>query len=136
MPADALADPPDPASLVRQVRAREACIERVESLQLKAGSRWERTPRGIEHRRRELRKQFPEADLSSFRDLQPHTTKIVELAFDRARVGLLDRQVGFNDDLRIWDGKRFTLYNRYDLSSDRNAYLINREPEKWLFQHV
>ncbi len=108
-------------------------MERVESLQLTAEIRWERTPLGIEHRRRELRTQFPEADLSQMRDLRAHTSQIVELAFDRKRIRLRIEDVGDSEDLRIWDGKRFILHNRYDLVPDRSGYLINREPEKWLY---
>jgi thiol-disulfide isomerase/thioredoxin len=133
---EALAEQPYAAALVRQVRDREAWIERVASLQLKAENHWERPPRGIEQRRRELQKQFPGADLSSLRDWQPRGTTIVELGFDRARVRLRVQQVGFEDDLRIWDGKRFILHNSYDRSPDRNGYLINREPDKWLYPHV
>jgi thiol-disulfide isomerase/thioredoxin len=131
-----VAEPPDPAALVRQVRDREAWIERVESLQLKAEMHWARTPRGIVHRRQAIQAQFPGADLSKDPDLQPRGTTIVELAFDKARIRLRDRQVSFVDDLRIWDGKRFVLYDRYDQAPDRNGYLINREPEKWLYWHV
>ncbi len=133
MTAGAFADRPDPATLVRDVRQRESWIERVESLQLKAEIRWERTPRGVEHRRRKLRKQFPDADLAKFRDLYFHTSQIVELAFDKARIRRRIEDVGDSEDLRIWDGKRFILHNRYDLLPDRSGYLINREPEKWLY---
>ena len=91
-------------------------MERVKSLQVKAEIRWERTPLGIEHRRRELRTQFPEADLSKFRDLQANTGQIVELAFDEKRIRLRIEDVGDSEDLRIWDGKRFILHNRYDLA--------------------
>jgi thiol-disulfide isomerase/thioredoxin len=131
--AGGFAEEPDPAALVRQVRGQESWIDRVESLRLTAEIRWERTPLGIEQRRRELRRQFPDADLSQFRDLQAHTSQIVELAFDRKRIRLRIEDVGESEDLRIWDGKRFILHNRYDLAPDRSGYLINREPEKWLY---
>src|SRR5262249_30075913 len=96
----------------------------------------ERSPRDIDRRRRALQKQFPKADLSKFHDLQPRTTTIVEQAFDKARVRLRIRQAGFMDDLRIWDGKRFILHNLYDQSPEHNGYLINREPDQWLFGQI
>jgi thiol-disulfide isomerase/thioredoxin len=131
--AGARAEEPDPATLVHLARSRESWIDGAGSLQLKAEIRWERTPLGLEQRRRELRTQFPDADLSQFRDLQAHTSQIVELAFDRNRIRLRIEDVGDSEDLRIWDGKRFILHNRYDLAPDRSGYLINREPEKWLY---
>jgi hypothetical protein len=76
---------------------------------------------------------FVNGGISKFRDLQPRVTSIVQQAFDKTRIRLRDHQVGFSDDLRTWDGRRFALYDRYDRSPDRNGYLINREPEKWLY---
>ena len=131
--AGGFAEEPDPAALVRRAREQESWIDRAQSLQLKAEIRWERTPLGLEQRRRELRTQFPDSDLSKFRDLEANTSQIVELAFDKKRIRLRIEDVGDSEDLRIWDGKRFILHNRYDLAPDRSGYLINREPEQWLY---
>jgi thiol-disulfide isomerase/thioredoxin len=130
--ASAHADQPDPAALVRQVRQRESWIERVDSIELKALIRWQHTPRGVEHRRRELEAQFPNVDVAGFRDLRVGTRQVVEMAYDKARVRLRVEQVGDSEDLRIWDGKRFVLRSRYDESPDRNGILIDREPERQL----
>ncbi len=131
--AGGLADHPDPAVLVRQVRQRESWIDRIESLSLKAEIRWERTPRGVEYRRRELRKQFPNADLGKFRELYFHTEQVVEQAFDRERIRLRIEDIGHAEDLRIWDGKRFILRNRYVQLPEQDGTLISREPENWIY---
>ncbi len=41
--------------------------------------------------------------------------------------------VGEDDDLRVWDGARFILGNHYDYAPDRDGYLINRDPKRWLY---
>ena len=106
---------------------RESWIERVESIRLKAIVLWERTPRGIEQKRRELQKHHPDADLAKSRDLRVQTRQIIELAYDKARIRLRVEDVGDREDLRIWDGKRFILRNRDEMAPDRNRCLITRD---------
>jgi thiol-disulfide isomerase/thioredoxin len=134
--AGAAAHAQDAASLVRQVREREAWIDHVESLLLKAEGRLERTPQGIEQHRKALQKQFPGADLSDWPDLQMSQSDVVELAFDHKRVRLRATMTGESDDFRIWDGKRFILHNHYEKAPDRDGYLIHRDPEPWLYRLV
>ena len=129
----AAANEPDAAALVRQVRAQEAWIERVSSLRITADEHAVRSPDGIKKRKKELEAQFPGADVSSFRDLKPEKDGRVDLAFDRSRVRLQVTTVGEDDDLRIWDGARFILANHYDYAPDRDGYLINRDPKRWLY---
>jgi hypothetical protein len=130
------AEPPDAATLVRQVRSREAWIERVDSLQIKAVQEWERTPKGIEHRRRELVKSFPEGPWENHPDLRPRSRWIVEQAYDRKRIRLRVQEEGYSDDLRIWDGKQFTLQNRYadwpGVRPDQDGTLISRDLKRGL----
>ena len=123
----------DAAALVRQVREHEAWVERVSSLRLKADEHWVRSAQGIEKRKKELQAQFPGADVSRFRDLKPEKDGQVDLAFDRLRVRLRVTTVGEDDDLRVWDGARFILANHFDYAPDRDGYLINRDPNRWLY---
>jgi hypothetical protein len=104
---------PDAAALVRQVRQREAWIETVESIQIRAVQHWERTPKGLEHRRRELEANFPGTRPETDPNLRERLKWNIELAFDRSRIRLRVQDEGYSDDLRIWDGKRFILQNRY-----------------------
>ena len=127
---------PDAAALVRQVRAREAWVEGVSSLRIRADEHWVRSPRGVEKRAKELRAQFPGVDVSPFLDLKPEKDGRVDLAFDRSRVRLRVTTVGEDDDLRVWDGARFILANHYDYAPDRDGYLINRDPKQWLYWHL
>jgi thiol-disulfide isomerase/thioredoxin len=124
------------AALVRKVRAREAWIEQVKTLHLKADERWVRSPQGVERLRKGLLKQFPGADLSKWPDLMPEKTGSTELAFDGCRVRLRDTMADESDDLRIWDGRRFILYQRYVSVPDSEGYLINRDPRQWLYGHL
>src|SRR5271157_5550543 len=77
---------PDAAALVRQVREREAWIERVDSIQIRAVEYCERTPKGVEHRRRELEKQYPGPQWESDPNLRPRYKLIIEQAYDRTRL--------------------------------------------------
>ncbi len=124
---------PDAAALVREVRAREAWVERVSSLRIRANEHWVRSPKGIEKRTKELKAQFPDSDVSRFRDVIPEKDGRFDLAFDRSRVRLQVTMVGEDDDLRVWDGARFILANHYDYTPDRDGYLINRNPKQWLY---
>jgi hypothetical protein len=124
---------PDPAALVRQARAREAWIEKVSSLRIRADEHSVRSPQGIEKLKKQLQSQFPWANVAAFRDLKPEKDGHVDLAFDRSRVRFRVTTVGEDDDLRVWDGARFTLANHYDYAPDRDGYLINRDPNRWLY---
>ncbi|QEH36360.1 hypothetical protein OJF2_49210 [Aquisphaera giovannonii] len=128
---------PDPAALVRQVREREAWVERVDSLRIRAIQDWELTPKGLEHRRRAARKQFPGSPPEQDPNTRPRHRTVVEQAFDRKRIRLRVKDEGYSDDLRIWDGSRFVLQNRYDpwpgLAPDQEGSLISEDPGRWLY---
>ena len=127
---------PDAAALVRQVRA--GGVDRARSsLRYRADEHSVRSPRGIEKRTKELRAQFPGAwTFRSSATLSRKRTGGFDLAFDRSRVRLRVTTVGEDDDLRVWDGARFILANHYDYAPDRDGYLINRNPEQWLYWHI
>jgi len=122
---------PDAASLVRQVRDREAWIDRVESLSIKAVQHWERTPKGLELSRRRLEKDFPGTRPENDPNLRKDLRYTIELAFDRKRIRLRVHDEGYSDDLRVWDGDRFILQNRYadwpGLRPDQDGTLYKRD---------
>src|SRR5262249_14640182 len=116
------------AALVRAVRAQEAWIDRVDSLWLKADVTWERTPKGIARRRRELQAQSPGVDVDASPELQPRSEQRTEVAFDRTRVRVWNQWPWGSDELRIWDGKRYVgrAFSKDDPRSE--SILITREP--------
>ncbi len=122
---------PDAASLVRQVRRQEAWIEGVESIHITAVQHWKRTPQGLEHTRRQIERQFPGSRPGTDPNLRERVKWTIELAFDRTRIRLRLLDEGYSDDLRIWDGKRFILQNRYsdwpDLRQDQDGTLYKND---------
>jgi thiol-disulfide isomerase/thioredoxin len=128
--------PPEAAALVRQVRDQEAWIDRVDSIRIRAVQEWERTPRGIEHGRRRLERQNPGARWQEDPNLRARCTWGIEQAYDRRRIRLRVKDEGYSDDLRVWDGKRFFLQNRYadwpGLRPDQDGTLISRDGASWL----
>ena len=124
---------PDAAALVRQVRARESWVERVRVLRIKADETGFDRRRGSRNGKPSSRHNSRGPTVSGFRDLKPEKDGRVDLAFDRSRVRFRATTVGEDDDLRIWDGSRFILANHYDYAPDRDGYLINRDPERWLY---
>ncbi len=128
---------PDAAALVRQVRERDAWIEHVDSLQIKAVQYWERTPKGLEHRRRMLEKDSPGGHWENHPDLRPRCKWTIEQAYDRTRLRLRVLDEGYSDDLRVWDGSRFFLQNRYGewpgLKPDQDGTLIGKDPARWMY---
>lgn len=128
----AAADGPSAAELVRSIRRQEAWVDRVESLWIKASVAWERTPRGIAKRRRELQQQFPGQNLDAMPDLRPMGAQRSELAFDQTRVRTRDLWPWGVDDLRVWDGKRYLGQDHYEKTPERDGYLISPSPEQRL----
>jgi thiol-disulfide isomerase/thioredoxin len=128
-------DVPDVAALVRAVRAQEAWIDQVDSLWLKADVIWERTPKGIAKRRRELQARYPGVNVDSSPELQPRGEQKTEVAFDRTRVRTRNQWPWAIDDLRVWDGKRYIGRVLPKNDPTRESILITREPESRL-NHV
>jgi thiol-disulfide isomerase/thioredoxin len=130
------AAPPDAAALVRQVREREAWIERVESIRVRAVQEWERTPKGIAHGRRQFERQNPGGRWQEDPNLRARCTWVIEQAYDRRRIRLRVKDEGYSDDLRVWDGKLFFLQNRYadwpGLRPDQDGTLVSRDGASWL----
>ena len=132
--ADGSAMDDDAARLVRSVRERESWIERVKSLEVEAEVRWKITPEGIAKRRWELQNQLPGQNIEGHSDLLPQDRETVELAFDSRRVRKRNHlEVHGTNDLRVWDGHRFILQNRFDNFKDRDSCLINRDPGNGIY---
>src|SRR5437660_364277 len=77
----------DVAALVNEVRQAEKWIDTAPSFHIRLDAKWVRSPKAIEARRAQLKKQFPTTNLSeeNFPELRTETTDTVELAFDRQR---------------------------------------------------
>jgi hypothetical protein len=122
---------PDAAALVRQVHEREAWIEKVDSIHIKAVQNWVRTPKGIENHRAKLERDFPGSRPKTDPNLREKLKWTIELAYDRKRIRLRIHDEGYSDDLRIWDGNRFILQNRYsewpDLRPDQDGTLFKSD---------
>lgn len=123
----------DASALIRSIREREAWIDRLESLSIRAEIRYEVTPAGIAKRRRELRAVFSdERAIAAHRDLRPVTVESIELDFDRHRLRWSNSQDPNWFDLRVWDGRRMILHSSYDTPPDRRAYVIAPEAGRFL----
>jgi hypothetical protein len=101
--------PPEAAALVRQAREHEAWIDRVESIRIRAVRQWERTPKGIEHGRRQFERGNPGGRWQDDPNLRAHCKDVIEQAYDRRRIRLRVKDEEYSDDLRVWDGKLFVL---------------------------
>ena len=114
------------ADLVRHVRQSEQWIHQAKSFQLVASDNWVKTPRGIEARERELRAQFPEADLSNkaYWNLLPEENGRLEFAFDQRRFRSAHWVRGNFDRIETWDGQQFVLYEKY-YTHEQEGYLID-----------
>ncbi len=113
------------ASLVRRVRQSEEWIHQVLSLQIKAKDKWTRTPEGIEHRRKELKVRFPDADLKRERywNLVPEQDGGIEVCFDHKRFRLFHHSKEKDEKLQVWDGRQYIFYEKH-YTHEQEGYMI------------
>ena len=85
---------------------------------------------GIEHGRRQFERRIP-GGRPEDPNLRPRCRYVIEQAYDRRRIRLRVKDEGYSDDLRVWDGKRFFLQNRYadwpGLRPGQDGTLISRD---------
>lgn len=114
--------------LVRTVRAGEKWIHQIRSLRIKAKYKWRRTSRGIEHRKKEVKERWPEADLSRerFWSLCPEQRGELSLSFDRWRFRMYDFREGKSERLRIWNGREYVVHAKY-YTHDQEYYAFRKE---------
>ena len=109
-------------------------------MRIRAVRQWVRTPKGIEHGRREFERQNPEGRWQEDPNLRAHCKDVIEQAYDRRRIRLRVKDEEYLDDLRVWDGKRFFLQSRYadwpGLAPDQNGTLISRNGSGWIGRQV
>ncbi|WP_435008636.1 TlpA family protein disulfide reductase [Tundrisphaera lichenicola] len=122
-------DERDAATLVRSARDREAWIDRIGSFWLKADVTWEKTPKGIAKRRRELEAQFPGQDVDASPELLSRSEQRTEIAFDGKRVRSRDLWPWGSDELRVWDGKRYIGRTLPTKAPEQGSYLIDRKTD-------
>lgn len=124
---------PDAAALVREVRAAEAWIDKVDSLRLKVHGHWSIPAAEIERRKANYKQRFPQTELTveNFSDLRGEITDTLEIAFDKGRAFYrVDGMSGpgtFNH--RVWDGKQAVSHEKY--SSKQELYALDNKPAEF-----
>jgi hypothetical protein len=123
--------------VVKKIRADERWIWDVESLYMRAEAVWQRTPEGIQARRAELRKRFPDTDFDDpnvkrqFWDLLPEVRDQLMLAWDSNRVTISEDKEGISLDRRFFDGNRVMTHEKY-LASGQEHYGLDKTPEQYI----
>ncbi len=117
-------------ALMQRVRDDIAWVGKLESFHLMARIEERRTPEGIEHSLKQIKKQFEvdQPDPQKFTELLPETNLRLELDFDarRMRYLLLHRDASNRElwrETRLWDGRR-SLYHVEDFreATDRAVF--------------
>ncbi len=113
------------ASLVKRVRQSEEWIHQAQSLQITAKDKWTRTPEGIEHRRKEVKARYPDADLRRERywSLVPEQQGGIEVCFDHKRFRLFRHSKEKDEKLHVWDGLQYVFYEKH-YTHEQEGYVI------------
>ncbi len=116
------------AALAQGVHRSEQWMHEFESLHFVAEVTWTRTPAGIEHRKKQVRIEHPDADLSreGFWGLKPTEKGTEEYAIDHRRFLLSENYPDKHERVQIWDGQTFTAYNKY-YTHEQEEYFIDPE---------
>ncbi len=116
------------AALVRSVRRSEQWMHEFDSLHFVAEVTWTRTPAGIEHRKKQVKIEHPDADLSreGFWGLRPVEKGSEEYGIDRRRFRRSENYPGKHERVLIWDGRLLTAYNKY-YTHEQEDYFIDPE---------
>jgi thiol-disulfide isomerase/thioredoxin len=115
-------------ALVRRVRASERWLDRVRSLRFTAEITQTNTPAGIEHSRKMIKAQHPDADLSRARfwGLVPVQKGTEELCVDRKRFRLTTHRQERYDRVQIWNGQAYISYEKH-YTHEQESYFIDPE---------
>jgi thiol-disulfide isomerase/thioredoxin len=113
------------ATLVRRVRERERWLDQCRSLRFTADITQTNTLAGMEHRKKEIQAQHPDADLSRerFWGLAPVQRGTEELCLDRRRFRLSKSYENKYDQVELWDGQTFTSYQKH-YTHEQESYFI------------
>src|SRR4051794_14160898 len=125
------AAPPSAEELVKAVQDSEEWLHQVDSFYVKFDVTWSKTLEAIEHRKAELNKQFPGAEINvkRFPELLPERPETLVVAFDRRRFYKHVYQPASSDRTSFWDGSRAIDHEKY-FSHDQEHYAILAGPEK------
>jgi len=125
--AQEITAPPDVAELVRAVRRSENWIHDVNSFYVRIESTWTKTTKGIEARRAELEKQFPDEvlDPNRWTGLRPHSRDRIEIAFNGKRLRYLRDDPNTSRTERVWDGTLAVSHENYMTHHQEHVYLGN-----------
>jgi protocatechuate 3,4-dioxygenase beta subunit len=101
---------------VREVRAGEDWLYRIDSLQFRVEGTWTRPPESIAARRAELKKQDPNGELDPryIADLQPVVADSLEYAIDfrKQHLRYVENEPARGQFLHIWDGNELAIYRK------------------------
>ena len=124
----------DGPALMQRVRDDIAWVGKLKSFHLMARIEERRTPEGIEHELREIKRQFPEneqPDPLVFTELLPEINVRLEQDFDARRIRRcwlsrdgLSREL--SRELRMWDGRR-TVYHDQCFHPVRDCVLFRAD---------
>jgi hypothetical protein len=128
---------PNAADLVREVRASEDWLHRIDSLQFRVEGTWSHPPESIAARRAELRKQDPnrEPDPRYDASLRPTATDSLEYAVDFVKQRLRYVQNTPTEDhfLQIWDGQQLVCYAKHADGYEQYSLNLSKEPLDRIF---
>jgi thiol-disulfide isomerase/thioredoxin len=126
---------PDATRLVRAVCADEYKIHNVQSLYVRLKVKWFRTAEAILQSRAELQAQnpgVPATDFTPERFSELRSERSIgelERAFDAKRLRFFDH-LGNDIDLKIWDGKTATFYQKHEAFKSE-AYSYGDNPKQF-----
>ena len=112
-------------SLVKRVRKSEDWIHQALSLQITAKDKWTKTPEGIEHRKKEVKARFLDADLrrERFWSLVPEQEGNIEVCFDHKRFRIFRHSKEKDEKLQVWDGQQYVFYEKH-YTHEQEGYMI------------
>jgi hypothetical protein len=122
---------PNATDLVREVRASEDWLHRIDSLRFRVEGKWSHPPESIAARRAELRKQDPNREPDPQRDasLRPTATDSLEYAIDSVKQRLRYVQNTPTEDhfLQIWDGQQLVCYAKHADGYEQYSLNLSKE---------
>jgi hypothetical protein len=112
-------------SLVNRVRQSEKWMLEFTTLRFTAEVGWSRTPAGIEYRKREIKAEYPDADLTRelFWGLVPSEQGRKEVWLDRRRFRVRESYRDKSDQVLVWDGQTFVAYTKHYTHSQEEYFV-------------
>ncbi len=128
---------PNAADLVRAVRRSEMWMYAFDSLFVRARGRWVVTPEAHAVRRHliETMQGVDDPNEKRFPDLRKTYENTLEYAVDRKRVRYLTDDPGYWRQLKIWDGNKLKIHEKY-YHREQEHYLLDKKIEQRTFHEL